>query len=184
MKGANEGKLKNDLPPPSSGLHSFSPPRSEIHRWSRGLRRCHSRSTEPVILWSTFNSIKSCYKLFSFATLSTYFAVNHEILHVISKNSGTTFFFHMDNNQLIIIEPTALTFMFLCMSPLHREMSGTVKGFHAGSKVFLMTYRKKRQEQIWNTFNDKSSSTLYKIEGHWRYKGRFYRSQFHVMKKC
>lgn len=55
------------------------------------------------------------------------------------KNLKHKHFIHMGNNQLIILKPAALTFMFLCMSPLQREMSGTVKGFHAGSKVFLMT---------------------------------------------
>lgn len=32
-----------------------------------------------------------------------------------------------------------LTLMFLSTSPLQREMRGTVKGFHTGSKVFFMT---------------------------------------------
>lgn len=42
-------------------------------------------------------------------------------------------------HQSFYMKPNVLTLMFLSMSPLQREMSGTVKGFHAGSKVFLMT---------------------------------------------
>lgn len=47
----------------------------------------------------------------------------------------------------------AQTLMFLSISPLQREMRGTVKGFHTGSKVFFMTWshRHRRPFHHWIT---------------------------------
>lgn len=147
------------LPPASFGLHSFLPPWSGIHRWSRGLRRCRSRSTKPVIgiSWlATASASAMSHDSYVINASDTFFlsaiAMNARrnfekrkasFTGTSTKNGRMNVFGLRKKKTMslttIIFNMNKPTFMFLCMSPLQREMSGTVKGFHAGSNVFLMT---------------------------------------------
>lgn len=47
------------------------------------------------------------------------------------------------------------TLMFLSTSPLQREMRGTVKDFHAGSKVFFMTWSQTQRHLIMKLYSSR-----------------------------